>query len=270
MKPKQTPQHSRYLWLFLLVFFFTCGKDNNNMTGPNGIVNITGLYAFVTELISNSCNFVSDERGVFLVEYMQSDNTLSIVDPESREVLLSGTITGNSYSLSRTNIDTLGRSKCILNTTISHTGMASADGVSGTDIFTYDFNEDPDCGQLTDCQFTRTFSGTKAEQPTADVSGTWNGTFQSSQFPTTSVTFILDQSDAYVSGTYDADSGGSGNVDGVVSGQDVIFVLNQTTFGCVGSFSGTATIIGNTLNFTFTGSDCLGSHSNGRGSATKQ
>ena len=71
-------------------------------------------------------------------------------------------------------------------------------------------------------------------------------------------------------GTYSASSGGSGNVDGVVSGNTIYFALNQTTAGCVGSFSGTATVNGGTLNFTFTGSDCLGNHNNGRGNATRQ
>ena len=102
--------------------------------------------------------------------------------------------------------------------------------------------------------------------PTIDVTGTWYGTYSTSRVPSASITFHLTQSEANLTGTYSASTGASGTITGTVSGNNIgNFSLNQTLPSCTGSFTGTATGTGDTMDFTFSGSDCLGSHTNGQG-----
>lgn len=49
----------RYLWTLPMIIFLTCGKEKENLVGPDGTVDLSGLYVFITEIISNTCNFVS-------------------------------------------------------------------------------------------------------------------------------------------------------------------------------------------------------------------
>ncbi len=99
-----------------------------------------------------------------------------------------------------------------------------------------------------------------------DVSGIWRGTFSSNLVSNIQLTLNLTQSSANVAGTYSSQSGGSGAVGGTLSGNEIIdFTLTQTTSGCTGAFIGTANVSGDTIGFIFSGSDCLGNHSNGNG-----
>jgi hypothetical protein len=106
-----------------------------------------------------------------------------------------------------------------------------------------------------------------------DVSGYWVGTIQSSQIPApgTEIDFFLSQTGSSVSGGYSVPvSGAFGDLAGTISGNQISFSLTQNNAACPGSFSGTAAVNGNSMTFTFTGNDCLGTHTNGQGSATRQ
>jgi hypothetical protein len=107
----------------------------------------------------------------------------------------------------------------------------------------------------------------------AGVTGYWVGTIQSSLIPPpgTGISFTLNQTGTSVTGGYFVPATGSfGDVAGTVSGNRITFTLTQNNASCPGSFSGTATVNGDTMTFTYTGNDCLGSHTNGLGSATRE
>jgi hypothetical protein len=48
------------------------------------------------------------------------------------------------------------------------------------------------------------------------------------------------------------------------------FPLTQTTSYCTGTFSGSGTISGESISFSFQGTDCLGTHTNGTGDVVKE
>ena len=105
--------------------------------------------------------------------------------------------------------------------------------------------------------------------PTVNLNGKWMGTCSSSLLNTNPITLNLSQSEDWLSGTYTVTGMADGLIDGTVSGNTVDFLLTQTTTGCAGNFVGAATVVGDTMKFTFTGSDCLGSHTNGRGTVVR-
>jgi hypothetical protein len=99
-----------------------------------------------------------------------------------------------------------------------------------------------------------------------DVTGVWVGFYLTSLVTSTPVTLNLTQSSATVTGTYSSSNGAEGTVSGTVNGNSIDnFTLIQTTPECLGSFSGSATVSGDTMNFFFSGSDCWGTHRNGLG-----
>jgi hypothetical protein len=106
-----------------------------------------------------------------------------------------------------------------------------------------------------------------------DVTGDWIGTIQSSQVPApgTEIDLTLSQTGTTGTGTYFVPASGAfGDIDGTVNGNRLSFTLTQNNLSCPGSFSGIATVVADAMTFTYTGNDCLGSHTNGRGSATRQ
>ena len=106
--------------------------------------------------------------------------------------------------------------------------------------------------------------------PTVDVTGTWNGIYSSSLVSSAQLTLILTQNGSTVSGTYTSSVGGVGTVSGNVESNTINnFVLTLTNPTCKGSFSGTAVVKGDTINFDFTGSDCWGTHTNGHGTVMR-
>lgn len=109
-----------------------------------------------------------------------------------------------------------------------------------------------------------------ASPPSVDVTGTWNGIYSSSLVSPAQLTLHLQQSNATVTGTYTSQIGGYGTVSGNVVGNNIAnFVLTLANPECQGSFSGTAMVTGDTINFDFTGHDCFGTHSNGHGSVIR-
>jgi hypothetical protein len=100
------------------------------------------------------------------------------------------------------------------------------------------------------------------------LGGIWTGSFISSVVTSPiPVTAVLVQVGDTLTGSYVVRSGNSisGTVRAtVVNGTAVDFRLQQTSAICLGLFSGRATVVGNVLTATYTGSDCQGPHTNGR------
>ena len=81
----------------------------------------------------------------------------------------------------------------------------------------------------------------------------------------------MSQTGSSTTGSYSVPASGAfGDITGAVIGSSLTFTLTQNNVACSGSFSGSATVTSSTMAFTFTGNDCLGAHSNGQGSATRQ
>lgn len=102
------------------------------------------------------------------------------------------------------------------------------------------------------------------------LTGTWQGTYSTSLVSTTGATATLIQNGSSLSGSFVGSNGYSATVSGSVSGSNVQFTLTSTVPGCSGSFIGTANLSGATLTASFQGSDCLGTHTNGTATLTKQ
>jgi hypothetical protein len=106
------------------------------------------------------------------------------------------------------------------------------------------------------------------------ATGTWVGTYSTSIIPSAQITLTLTQSGSNVTGTYSTTTGvggaAGGTYTGTANGDVITWTINQTTPDCPGTFSGTSTLTGNTMNFIFTGNDCAGFHNNGQGTATRQ
>lgn len=134
------------------------------------------------------------------------------------------------------------------------------------------------CGLLFSAAMIGCDSGGGGNAPTSpstlDITGTWKGSCSSSLISQTQDTVTLTQTGSDVTGTYVAvDQAGDsvrGTVSGTVSESSFSFAFNQTTPSCTGTFNGSANISGNAMSVTFTGTDCLGTHSNGQCSLTKQ
>lgn len=108
-----------------------------------------------------------------------------------------------------------------------------------------------------------------ATQTQANFAGTWNGTYQSNVVPATDVTLIFQQLGNTVTGTYLSKNGAQGVMSGSVNSSGQLAAkATQTTPTCRGQFNMAATISNNTLNWTFNGTDCLGTE-NGKGTATQ-
>lgn len=115
---------------------------------------------------------------------------------------------------------------------------------------------------------TPTAPSLPAPPPVAQISGSWSGTFESSNYATTSILVTINQTSATISGTW-AGSGTtreagtiSGTVDNSSFSGTVTYSFNQGPT-CQGSFSGTASTT--TLNWSsagFTGNCGLSSPGN--------
>ena len=99
--------------------------------------------------------------------------------------------------------------------------------------------------------------------------GTWTGTSSSNLVPINYITLVISQIGNNLNGTFTSTSGSEGFINGTISSNNINFTFTQTTPTCPGSFTGTATVNGDTMDFTYTGSDCLGPHTNGLGKVVK-
>ena len=99
-----------------------------------------------------------------------------------------------------------------------------------------------------------------------DVNGHWAGTVTISGSIMQDFTFDLVQSGSDVTGQYASQFEG-GTISGqYVAGMNFTFTLTETTPGCPGSFTGTATVDGDTMTLSYAGSNCEG-HFTAQGTA---
>ena len=105
--------------------------------------------------------------------------------------------------------------------------------------------------------------------PTANYSGRWTGTYSSNLISSVSAIFDISHTGSTITGTYSASNGAAGTITGTVA-TTITFALTQTISACPGSFTGEGTVNVDTMNFTFSGTDCLGTHSNGKGRVQRQ
>lgn len=118
-----------------------------------------------------------------------------------------------------------------------------------------------------------TWTAAKATGVEADFTGTWAGTYSSSLVPPTSITFTMSQSGKNMTGSFVSTNGGVGTISGTVSGRFAAFRITQTTQGCPGTYDGHAVVMEGPpsyMFFAYTGSDCLGSHTDAGGFVDKQ
>ena len=102
------------------------------------------------------------------------------------------------------------------------------------------------------------------------ATGSWVGSYSSDLLEETPLLLEITQTGANVSGTYKDSSGGYGDFSAVITDSNFDFTTNSNDPNCPGTIMGTGSIAGSTLNFTFTGTNCVGNHSNGVGSVTMQ
>jgi hypothetical protein len=106
--------------------------------------------------------------------------------------------------------------------------------------------------------------------PPISASGTWIGSYSTDLLAETPLSLNLEQTGTNVSGTYTDKSGDYGTFSATVADTNFNMTIVSSNPACPGSFTGTGTTDGVKLNFTFTGTNCLGVHTNGIGSATYQ
>ncbi len=138
---------------------------------------------------------------------------------------------------------------------------------SGTGTGTLTVNDTKCTGTL-----NGSWTATRATGPSVALGGTWNGSFASSLVSRVSGVLTIVQNGATLSGSFNIPSNGAtGTIAGTVSGRMASFTFTQTTPGCSGLFTGHAVALENpeVLVYYYTGSDCLGAHTGGNGSATR-
>jgi len=92
-----------------------------------------------------------------------------------------------------------------------------------------------------------------------DVEGNWSGIYSTNLVGSTAAVFTLAQTNATITGTLVVNSG-TGAVTGIAGTNSMAWDLTMTIPGCPGTFSGVMTRTGDTVNTSFNGSDCLGTH----------
>ena len=102
----------------------------------------------------------------------------------------------------------------------------------------------------------------------------WLGRYQSNLINEAPVYAEIVQTGTTLSGTYRDDTGRTGTLAGVISGTAATLTITETTPGCTGSFTGIGTLGSvaglESIDFVFTGSDCLGAHTGGTGLLIRQ
>jgi hypothetical protein len=116
-----------------------------------------------------------------------------------------------------------------------------------------------------------TWNATRATGADVNLTGTWNASFASSLVTRTNGTITLSQNGTALTGTYSLPNGAIGTISGIIRGRMATMTLTQTTVGCTGTFTGYAAVMPTpeTLTYFYSGTDCLGTHAGGNGSATR-
>jgi len=112
------------------------------------------------------------------------------------------------------------------------------------------------------------------------ASSQWLGLYKSSLIPEVALYAETAQNGTSLitgttfSGTYQDKAGRVGTLTGAVTPSAVTLTFSETTPGCTGTFNGTGTVTSilgaEAIEFSFTGTDCLGSHVNGLGQLIRQ
>jgi hypothetical protein len=111
---------------------------------------------------------------------------------------------------------------------------------------------------------------TTSPSSSVNITGKWTGTYTLSDGTKTGLTFNITQSGDDFTGTLLYGTEVVGTVTGTVSGYDINnLVARDTTENCTLTLSGTATVSGDTMSFTFTMSDCHGNQATGQGKVVK-
>lgn len=106
--------------------------------------------------------------------------------------------------------------------------------------------------------------------PTANVTGEWGGTYSSNITGVHAISLKL-QGTSTVTGTFASGTGVAGTFSGTVTGNTMSFNLTNNNTGsviCNGSYSGTGTVSDSLITFTYSGTDCGGTHT-GQGSISR-
>lgn len=108
-------------------------------------------------------------------------------------------------------------------------------------------------------------NGNTGPEPTqdADFSGTWDVVMTvtgGNQLPAgteVDATLTVSQTGNTCTGTFNTEQGLGGQITGTVSGNTVSLTLNQGP-PCPGTYTGSATLSGNTVTGSYSGTDCFG------------
>jgi PKD repeat protein len=147
------------------------------------------------------------------------------------------------------------------------TGKTASHTYSSTGIFTAQLTVTDNAGATAIITHDITVS---ASTGTAQ----WLGEYQSGLLGGAMLYAEITQSSSSLSGTFKDQEGRTGTINGTVAGTSVTLTIAETTPGCTGTFTG----IGQlgfvrglqSLDFTFTGTDCLGTHTAGEGLLIRQ
>lgn len=196
--------------------------------------------------------------GQFSASITQSGNSLSGIARLSGSLCsidftLSGSVSGNTFQVT---LSAGGQNRVTVSGTVSGNSLSGNYSTLNTG---------------TQCDGDRGTIQATITSGSPNLSGTWSGTYSTSLVSPTQVVLTLQQSGQTLTGQVLAANGFTATLQGVVRAfDDIQFTLTNTVPGCPGSFSGQAVLSGNTLTFTFAGQDCLGVHTNGRGTVTRQ
>lgn len=128
--------------------------------------------------------------------------------------------------------------------------------------------------QLTVTDNVGATAATSAEIRALAPSAQWLGAYKSSLIPEAPLYSELTVTGTTLAGSWKDTEGRTGTIDGTVAGSIVTLTLAETTPGCTGTFTGTGTLGSvrglEAIEFIFSGTDCLGAHTNGVGQLIRQ
>ena len=107
--------------------------------------------------------------------------------------------------------------------------------------------------------------------PIADLTGTWQGTFQGPAIKGGKIVFELNQSGTAISGRFIAQDPVSGEIQGSYKDQSLVISLKQLSpQGCSGSFAGGGRVDDKAISLYISGTNCYSTISNEQAILTKQ
>lgn len=212
------------LFIYSIFIWNGCAKDGEEVTGPQPpSSNLTGVWS-VQETINGNCpgeNYPINRTDIFII--VQTDNDLEIT-LSSTGAEVGGTISANKISWQVTVPEGDGETKINFSGTVSDDGQT----VSGEASWIWS-NNNFTCSGQTD------ISASKVIQPIVDITGKWDGDWQSSTLGL-SGPFSADitQQGSTLSGSITISDIGINNAElqGTVAGNTIVFgdINSQITF----------------------------------------